>query len=364
MTAPIGRFDDFYNSLFPEFSEGIETRANFILAPASILIMKIFSLFEMHAAALLFFIIFLGFFFYIFGKFSNSLMFLIFLATSYPLQFSFARGNNEFILAALTAMIYSSLLKKRVIQSFRYFLIQMLIEPAYPVYLFQFTAHFSKIKKFLMKKSYVLVLVIVGFLLFEPFRNYVEKFISRTLFYGTASGPGTALHSSSFSGVLQYLFLLINDEFPYTDTFYNTLIKCIFWGSLFFLLLFIGIHRKKIDLVTTSLLIPSFWTIGSSISYDYRLVYFFVPVVLILMNELQTYDKYLLILISALFIPKPYILFTATNNSLGETLGSVVNPIIIVAIIIVTILRFLKMQSLLKKISQKNKTSTRRQIEI
>jgi hypothetical protein len=348
MTAPIGRFDDFYNSLFPDFSTGIETKGNFLLAPAYMVIMKIFSLFEIQIAALLFFIIFLGYFFYVFGKFSNSLLFLLFLVTSYPLQFSIARGNNEFILAALTAVIYNSLLKKKVIKSFRYFMLQMFIEASYPVYLFQFITYFTSIKRYFIKKYFVVLIVIVGLVLFKPFRTYVEEFIFRSLLYGTSSGPGTALHSSSLSGVLQYLFLLQNGEFPYNATFYNILIKSFFWSSVLILFLFILKYRKKIDLITTSLLIPSFWTIGSSISYDYRLVYFFIPVVLILLNEIKPHDKYLLILISALFAPKPYILLTAQNNSLGETLGSIINPIIILAIITVTFMRFFKIPSMRK----------------
>jgi hypothetical protein len=229
----------------------------------------------------------------------------------------------------------------------------MLVEPSYPLYLFQFTNHFTNIKKYLIKKTYVFIIVIFCLALFRPLRTYIEDFVIRNLFYGTASGPGTALHSSSLSGVLQYLFFLKNGEFPYTNAFYNILIKFIFWSSIVILLLFILKYRKRIDLITTSLLIPSIWTIGSSVSYDYRLVYFFIPLVLILLNEIKPYDIYLLILISALFAPKPYILITAQNNSLGETLGSIINPIIIMAIIVVTLMRFFKIQSTLKKSSSK-----------
>jgi len=95
-------------------------------------------------------------------------------------------------------------------------------------------------------------------------------------------------------------------------------------------------------------LIVSSYTLFFAVTFDYRLLHFSIPLCLLLIAELRKIELSLCFLIILLFIPKPFLLFTAANNTIGETLGSIVNPLIIIGIIILTLVRFYRYQPYIK----------------
>lgn len=347
MVAPIGRFDDFYNQLYYSSENLVFTKANFTLYPLSVLIYKFFSFENVNIAAAFFLILNIIFFVYSAYKFSKNWLFVLLVVTSYPFLFTLARGNNEILLVSLAMLAYHSIIKKKYKNSLYSIVVQFLVEP-FPTYAFQFIVFFQRIKKQLIFLLVISFSVFFAFLSKGSTRQYLKELTSQGAEYSSALGPGTTLHTSSLSGFIQFVYYQFNGIFPYEISLFSSLIRVSFVTSMLSLFFFFLIFRKKIDLITSSLLIISSYTLFFAVTFDYRLLHFVIPLGLLLMNKLNTIDNYLCISIICLFIPKPFILFISTNNSIGETLGSVINPLIIIVIIVLTLLRFYRNSSALK----------------
>lgn len=347
MIAPIGRLDDFYNSLYYSGESLVFTKGNITLYPVSVLIYKFFSFENIHLAAIIFFLLNVVFFVYAAYKLSKNWPFIILIVTSYPFLFTLARGNNEILLVTLGMLCYEKLIRKKVNGALSTFVIQSLVEP-FPTYLAQFIPYLKRLKKNFLFLLYLSLIVLVGALLFPWLRIYLHELFNQGSSYSSTIGPGTTLHTSSLSGTFQFIYLMLNDVFPYDSFLFITFTRLLFVCSMVSLFWFIYYYRSKIDLVTSSLLIVSSYTLFFVVTFDYRLLHFAIPLGLLLIAELRKIELSIFILIILLFIPKPFMLFTATNNTIGETLGSIVNPLIIIGIIVLTLIRFYQLQRSIK----------------
>ncbi len=345
MSSPVGRFDDYYNNLFYP-GEFLKTKANFTMYPLSNLLYKFFSNFNVQLSALIFFIITSAFLFWSLAKLSNGMLFILLVMVSYPYHFTIARGNNEIILVGVGALIYSFILKREFIKSFKYLIALFLIEP-YPYYVLTILLY-SKVAMFKALRFAALMSLFAGALLFSrPFRGYIGTLFSEGSGYITNAGPGSTLHSSSLSGLIQFAYLRFTGEFPYQVGSFILLNRVIPFVGTLILILFFFKYKRRIDPVTSSILIVSGWTLLSGSSFDYRLLHFFIPLAIIFIMLSSKLDYLLIIAIMILFVPKPFLLFKADNNSIGETLGSVINPAIILFIIAIAIFRFYRNHSAL-----------------
>jgi hypothetical protein len=350
MTSKVGRFDDFYNNLFMP-GEYFQTKANFTMYPGSIFIYKIFSITNVNLAAIIFLTLTSFILFWNLGKLSSSLLFVIFVFVSYPYHFTIARGNNEIILVSLGALIYLSLKEKKFGKSTFLTSILMIIEP-YPYYVFSLVGAKKKTFVQVLKFSIPLLFITLWLLTKLNIRSYFATLITEGSSYVTGAGPGSTLHSSGLTGLIQFIYLQSDGEFPYKKADFMLLSRVIPYACTILLLIFFIYYHKKIDLITSSLLIVSGWTLLSGSSFDYRLLHFFIPLAIIVSNQITKYELSIFIAVLALMIPKPYLWFTAPNNSIGETLGSVVNPLLLMLIIVLTFYRFF---SVTLKIKNKNK---------
>lgn len=347
MSSPVGRFDDFYNNLFNP-NEFLRSKANFVMYPLSIFLYKMFSISNIHLAALVFFFLMSSFLFWSLGRLGSSILFLVLVLVSYPYHFTIARGNNEIFLVALAAIIFKNIESRNYKKSTIFLFILLLFEP-YPYYILIFFLYPKKYRTEFLKLVIYAGVAIATLTLNSSARIYFKSLILDGSGYVSGAGPGSTLHSSSLSGLIQYFFLIKNQQFPYELISFQIISRAIpIVGSLIILFFFTK-YRERIDIVTSSILIVGGWTLISGNSFDYRLLHFFIPLAFLL-NELKSQFDYLLIFfILILFAPKPFIWIKALNNPLGETLGSVVNPVIILLIIFITILRFSNIQSLRSK---------------
>jgi len=347
MIAPVGRLDDFYNSLYYPAESLIFTKANFTLYPLSVLVYKIFSFQNIHLAAVIFFSISIAFFIYACFRLTKNWLIVLLVVTSYPFLFTLARGNNEILLVSLGMLCYEQLRRKKVNGALGAIVIQSLVEP-FPTYLFQFIPYLKRIKKNLFMLVCSSLIFLSGTLFSPSLRMYFHELLVQGASYSSAIGPGTTLHTSSLSGTFQFIYLMMNGVFPYNNVIFLTFTRILFICSMLSLIWFISYYRSKIDLTTSSLLIVSSYTLFFAVTFDYRLLHFSIPLCLLLIAELRKIELSLCFLIILLFIPKPFLLFTATNNTIGETLGSIVNPLIIIGIIILTLVRFYRYHPYIK----------------
>jgi hypothetical protein len=227
----------------------------------------------------------------------------------------------------------------------------MMIEP-YPYYVFSLVGAKKKALVQVLKFSIPLLFITLWFLTKSNFRTYFVTLITEGSNYVTGAGPGSTLHSSGLTGLIQFIYLQTDGEFPYNKADFILVSRVIPYVCTILLFIFFIYYNKKIDLLTSSLLIVSSWTLLSGSSFDYRLLHLFIPLAIIFSNQVTKYELSIYISVLFLIIPKPYILFTAPNNSIGETLGSVVNPLLLMLIIVLTFYRFFNVTL---KIRQKDK---------
>jgi len=341
MVAPVGRLDDFYNSLYYPVENLTFTKANFTLYPLSVLIYKFFSFQNVHLAAAIFFGLNILFFIYALNKLTKNYLFIILAVSSYPFLFTLARGNNEILLVSLGILCYKFLNQKKYKNALTCILIQFLVEP-FPTYALQFIPYLKKIKNLAVFYFFSGIVVILIMFFNSSTKQYLKELILEGAAYSSALGPGTTLHTSSLSGTFQFVYLAANDIFPYENSSFALFTRIIFVVSMLAVLTFFLKYRKKIDLITSSLLLISSYTLFFAVTFDYRLLHFVIPLGLLLTNKLSKIDDYICISIIFLFIPKPFILFTSANNSIGETFGSVLNPLVIILIIVLTLIRFFR----------------------
>jgi hypothetical protein len=341
MKSHVGRFDDFYNNLmYP--GDFYQTKANFVFFPLATLFYKIFSLNNIHLAAFIFFVLTSAFLFYSLSKIISNNLFLVIIFFSYPYHFTIARGNNEIIIVGLAAVFYYALTKGSSYKLFGSFYGIMLFEP-YIFYVLQFlTLSRSVIKKLFYSASFLLIMVLVLYIYIPVFKVYINKLLFDGGTFFTSIGPGSSLHTSGLSGLTQFIYWIIYDDFPYDSSTFKSISILLLIIGVIGLIVFFTYFNKRLDLVTSSLLIVCAGTLLNGSSFDYRLLHFFIPLAFLLNTVDSQYKKLIIYLILLLFAPKPYMLFQSTNNAIGETLGSVMNPIIILGIIIVTIMRYSK----------------------
>jgi len=342
MTSPVGRFDDFYNNLFAP-NEFLKTKANFTMYPLSNLLYKFFSINNVNLSAFIFFVLMSAFLFWSFSRLNVGLLFLALVFVSYPYHFTIARGNNEIFLVGIAALIFSSFIKQEFFKSFKYLMILFLIEP-YPFYIL-IVFLYSKVALIKSIRLAIFVSFILSVFLFnDTILSYFKTLILDGSGYITSAGPGSTLNSSSLSGLIQYGYLSLTGQFPYQIESFILLNRIIpLLGSIVLILFFIK-YRKLIDRVTASTLIVSGWTLLSGSSFDYRLLHFFIPLAIIITTAASKFDYLLIALIMLLFVPKPFLLFVAENNSIGATLGSVINPIIVLIIVLITLFHFYRIK--------------------
>jgi hypothetical protein len=343
MISPIGRLDDFYNSLYYSGENLTFTKAKFTLYPLSVLIYKFFSFQNVHLAAIIFFSLNIILFVYALNKLTKNFLLIILVVSSYPFIFTLARGNNEILLVSLAILCYENLSHRQFKNAFIKIIMQFLIEP-YPTYAFQFIPFLQKIKKQIIYTVGISLFVLLGMQFNANTKLYLKELIFEGAAYSSSLGPGTTLHTSSLSGTLQFVYYAINDTFPYESSIFSTFTRILFIVGMISVLSFIYTHRTNIDLITSSLLIVSSYNLFFAITYDYRLLHFVIPLGLFFLNRITKIDALICSSIVILFIPKPFLLFTSPNNSIGETLGSVVNPLIIIYIIVLTLIRFFRLK--------------------
>jgi hypothetical protein len=345
-----GRFDDFYNSTYTEFGSLINTVGNLTLHPLSVLIGNIFSIAPIDVSAVVFFVAFSGILFYALGKLSNSILIPIMVFVSYPYQFTIARGNNEIILVAVAALMYSRIIQKSYKQGFQRFIILNLVEP-YPLYLFQFIAFKNQVKNQIKTYMVFALLLIVGALLSGTGRTYLLGLISEGRGNVNVLSPGTTLHSSSIGGTLEFLWAQISNKSFFEDNPINISLLLLQITGFFLLFIFFFKFKGNVDLVTSSILIICCWTLFNNPSFDYRLLHFFIPLSMMYYQVIGRKDLPILVLIILIILPKPYLFFVYSENPLGITLGSVINPILLILLINFTLIRF---ERNYRKIDSKN----------
>lgn len=349
LSGEVGRFDDFWglrNEVEREFYKGNEY---YTIYPLSVPIYIFFGLFEYRVSLLVWFFIPLFIIILLFFKLNIGWKYFLLFLTLYPTYFTISRGNNEiYLFCALLFFVYFNF-KDKVKLSFISLLIMQFIELA-PFYFL-----LSRAKLRIMLSFSLLLILIISIVFIERygFQNYITYIQSLFMSGKNYSGdriPGSSLHSISLSGSIQVIDFLISDNWPNSNTIYFSYLNptLLIFGITLTILFSLN---QKVFLIDKLLITTLSWALFRAISYDYAQIFLIIPLFMILSDvnsctkiflkssDLKRIRKYysISVLLLLAFIPKPYIWFNSVENSLGGTLGTLINPLIYLIVIIITI---------------------------
>ena len=361
LTSSVGRFDDFWNYRISSFDILFPTNGNFSIYPLSVPLYQFYGFLEYRISLLIFLISFLGIILFFILIVTKSWKFCILFLTLYPTIFTISRGNNELILFCFIIIsIYFIRLSKPNLGVISLVLMQFIeIAPFFILLVrklfYRFTLFFSLFTLFFG----IYFIYVYGF---ETFSLYIKNLLQFSSNYSVDIYPGSSLHSISLSGSLQTIYFLFTQIWPSADN--------VFFISFNYLILFFGLLivvlfsiPEKISLIDNLIVFSGVWCICSSVSFDYSLIYLTLPFMLLLLEtesshkhqlnnsktKLSLFDKIIFWALMFLFIPKPYIWFTSYENQVGSTLGSVVNPLILIFIILITLVKNFNQFSISRK---------------
>jgi len=331
MTSPVGRFDDFYNNLYANNGLAYPTVQGFIFTPMSIWVYKLFSLIPNLLGLWIFFVIGLIGIAAVFKCFSFSWLLIFTLLVSYPVLFTLARGNNELWLFPAVGVTVLMVKKGRPRSSAVLFALTNLFEP-YPLLILMWK---NPLKLFRTTVGITVAVTLPIFIFFEPYDvwQYVKAYLGPVSGYTSGYNGLGVLHNHSLPAGLSVAKYLVTGRFvgAADDT----------WGLIFSIWLLAGVLIigailliAQLNLVDRLVGIASASCLLPSMSFDYRLIYLLLPLGLLVMKDrLDLREKLQLILIVVLIIPKNYVWFRYDMDPVGSTLGSIVNPILLLVLL-------------------------------
>lgn len=268
----------------------------------------------------------------IFRYFCFNWLLIFALLLSYPVLFTLSRGNNELWLFPMVGVIVLMKVKSRERSAAVLFVLANLFEP-YPLLILLWK---NPLKLLRITVGISIAVTLPIFIFFEPHDvwQYIIDYLNPVSGYTAGYNGVVLLHNNSLPAGLSVAKYLV------TGTFVGS--ADVTWGSIFtiwllggFLVIGAILFIAKLDMVDrligmicTSCLLPS-------MSFDYRLIYLLLPLGLLVMkDELKSREWLQIILIVAIIIPKNYVWFRYAKDPVGATLGSILNPILLLVLLL------------------------------
>jgi hypothetical protein len=294
---------------------------------------------------LVFFYSFFHLSYFSFGKnLKNRIILSALLLISYPVIFALDRGNFEVIVFLGVVLFFIFYIKKNFLLScfFLSMSISMKLIPAIFLYMFLSKKH---LKYFLLTLIFVLSLTILG-ILYQPESpfNVIERLLENLkLFnFNYAYKIHGLYFSHSFWGFLTLIFKIhlhrYQVSFDVIERIYLMGVLILAGWGLYLLTLIRKTYERfeeqnfqksniaKIQL--SSLVLVILMCLIPQVSSAYRLIYFTIPLILIFSDKDLLKNKFILVCLAVLFIPKHYLFLP--NKLYG---GILLDPIIMFLIL-------------------------------
>lgn len=261
----------------------------------------------------------------------NDYIYTTILFFTYPVFFLFDRGNYlmiSFVFVCLFAYYYVLNPTKSL-----YFLSAAIAMKIYPVMFILLFLVERKYKNIWKVAAITACLSIIPMLLFRgDFVSNVVSFIKNLFFFsgGYVNELSNVSWNLSLLGAIKILIMLFNNGILLLDVKLPFLILAVLLIAIVVFLLKkeVRLDRKMTYLVSLQILIMP-------LSFDYSLIYLYVPLLMLLKNrrDLDVEDCFSIIVIALLFIPKSYgILYH--DSVMAVSIQSLINPILLLLLII------------------------------
>lgn len=276
-------------------------------------------------------------------KLENIQNIFIITALSYPFLYNIDKGNLDMFLFVLFGFFVYTFRSEKYMPSAILLAMQNAMKPFTFLFLFLFLFK-KKYKEFFISILLTTLFTIGAFLFFKGgFFNQIVDFLKtltffkyRYAYYNDDSGMGFA---SSLFMLLKLIFCksTVVPLIP-TDIFtkiYDYLSYVVMIVTLFF------VWREKVFWKQLTLLICNFILLPY-ITYDYKLIFLFVPIWLFVNAKEKTkFDLAYIIMFALLFIPKNIVI--ANHALMGDTIAKwfslsiIINPILLILLSVLII---------------------------
>jgi hypothetical protein len=338
--------DNFMDFIWPyrvALDPYLVSRADSHYFPFMYAIMRVFRLVNEEKIALVIYLLFfiLAFIFllykYLFFKTRkiSSLILSVFVLFSYPLIFSVQRANLEFVVFAFV-ILFLWLYRKN--NQFYIFMLACAIAtkifPAIFLVLLFWDKRYKEIVITLVISA-ILTLISLVILPGDLLSNVSHLLINLSLCTKIYSvGNEGLFFGNSLWGAMKYL---IGAFAPQVKIEYGLLLKpyLIFaLGAFTFIFLFISKH--KISFESKLLLLICAMDLLPYVSADYKLIYFYIPLLaFISKEEPKKYDKLFALFLGLLFVPKNYFNLPQLPEA---NISLLVNPFIMIMLCVIVLL--------------------------
>ena len=353
---PADRFNDFNNIFKATADLNPFAYSVSVYFPFTYIVMHIFNVFDINTALLVFNISFIIFFLkYLYSNMprmeaiNKVISVLILSVLTYPFLFVVDRGNLEaWGFMAIAMFIYFYLRGNDMLS-----VVFLAIAVCFKLYPAVLAVLFILDRKYLMVVYTGLISAALTVISAALLKGGVVESVKGQLrclaaFNKSYIGGGShgLQHSSSLFVPLKLLYYNFLARFQYYPKGYESSFNSTYFIVALFLFALLGfvIFRYQLSFWKRIALLVMIFILLPQISYDYKLISVFIPMVLFInSDEVSKYNKYYTILFGLLLIPKDYIIIV---NDLS--VSSVFNPLIILSLILLIVVDAVKTGERLK----------------
>ena len=342
-----GRFDDLINSAKFGYSNFdyqaiTEIRKTFVWpnSPLSSLLSEVAQFFVSgpEDAPFVIFVLYLILSKSLFGIASNKLYCWL-VVTNFPIIFLFSRGNTDILILVILMVILNNVSKNNSLVAI---LIGIVAGIKFPflllVFVFVITREYKKvlIALFTFILSNVVPIILMPFTLIDSLKAYFEMLKRYNQVYILQDG-GT-LWNNSFFGFCKSVYYLINKNRLNSESIDSIkfLLNFNYVVSILFVLITTAILFKvsKNLLLDTEVLFLAIFLLTVTviiigpISATYRIA-LLVPFFLIALEKFKSLTLTEYFLFTLICLPKTFIYFTSSYYTVGFTLDSIINPVLL-----------------------------------
>ncbi len=326
---PADKFNDFFNIYKASISLNPYQSPLSVYFPFTFIIMYLFSFLKAQFALYVFLLLFVVFFIFYIYKNTNFLkgkdtffLAFIFIFMSYPSLFLLDRGNVEGFVFIFLILFFLSYQQKNDAGS----IIWLSFASAMKLYPLAFVALFfidKKYKQLFLTLALTVSISILSAVVLDGglIASYGGVKRNLALFAkGYFSSVNGLQHNSSLFG----FFRLLQGFFPSTSFFVNSynFLAIVIGGAMIIWMLFREhlLWKKVSLLVFIILLLPQ-------VSFDYKLIHLFIPILLFVRAASAKFDMVYAILFGLLIIPKDYYVI-----NVDISIAVIINPLLMISI--------------------------------
>lgn len=285
----------------------------------------------------------------------NILYIVLLIISSYPILFTFDRGNTEYLVMSFLLIFFLEY-KKRNYNNAAILLAFPICMKLYPAIFIILFLKEKKYKEFILCIIYTTLVMIGSFIVIGGNKSNIHIALQNFNFFTDlcAKTEYGVQYSHTLWSMSNFINIIVKDSLL-NSVYINiyTIIIIILALSLLLYILFIEKKEWKIITILTIMMITF-----PHVSFDYTLIHMYIPIIyFIISNDTKNWENILYSFLFGLTIIPMNWLQTTLNNNIVINIGLLIRPLILINIIVIIIISNFIEKS--KKVEKKHENRKR-----